>query len=47
MVGAFALLPGSEDAAILITLRPGAYTFEVKGRESAEGEILFEIYDVP
>jgi hypothetical protein len=47
MVGAFALPPGSEDAAILITLRPGAYTFEVKGRDPAEGEVRFEIYDVP
>jgi hypothetical protein len=47
MVGAFTLQPGSEDAALLVTLRPGAYTFEVKGRDTAEGEVLFEIYDVP
>lgn len=46
-VGAFALVPDSEDAALLVTLPPGAYTVEVKGHGDAEGLVLFEIYDVP
>lgn len=46
-VGAFALAAGSEDAALLITLAPGAYTVEVKGKNSATGVALLEIYDVP
>lgn len=45
--GAFALAPGSEDAAILITLPPGAYTVEVKGKAGGEGIGLLEIYEVP
>ena len=31
--GAFTLAANSEDAAILITLPPGAYTVEVKGKK--------------
>jgi hypothetical protein len=46
-VGAFPLAAGSEDAALLITLAPGAYTVEVKGKNSATGVALLEIYDVP
>lgn len=46
-VGAFDLAKGSEDAALLITLPPGAYTVEVKGKAGAEGVALLEIYDVP
>lgn len=47
IVGAFALAPGSEDAALLITLPPGAYTVEVKGKGGTEGVALLEIYGVP
>ncbi|MES2695525.1 MAG: CotH kinase family protein [Verrucomicrobiota bacterium] len=46
-VGAFALAAGSEDAALLVTLAPGAYTVEVKGKAGAEGVALLEIYEVP
>ncbi|HUR56517.1 MAG TPA: CotH kinase family protein, partial [Opitutaceae bacterium] len=46
-VGAFALTPGSEDAALLITLPPGNYTVEVKGKAALEGVALLEIYEVP
>jgi hypothetical protein len=46
-VGAFALPAGSQDAALLITLPPGPYTVEVKGKGSATGVALIEIYDVP
>lgn len=46
-VGAFALANGSEDAAILITLPPGAYTVQVAGKNGAAGVALLEIYEVP
>jgi hypothetical protein len=46
-VGAFDLIAGGEDSALLITLRPDAYTVEVKGKDSSEGVALLEIYDVP
>ncbi len=46
-VGAFALAPDSEDAAVLVTLPPGAYTVEVKGKDGGEGVALLEIYEVP
>ncbi len=45
--GAFALTPGSKDAALVITLEPGAYTVivsDVSG--SASGNALVEIYDL-
>jgi hypothetical protein len=46
-VGAFNLAANSEDAAMLITLPPGAYTVEVKGKGDTEGVALLEIYEVP
>lgn len=46
-VGAFHLAANSEDAALLITLPPGPYTVEVKGKDGAEGVALLEIYEVP
>jgi hypothetical protein len=45
--GAFTLASNSEDAAMLITLPPGAYTVEVKGKGNSEGVALLEIYEVP
>ncbi len=45
--GAFALAANSEDAALLITLPPGAYTVEVRGKGESEGVALLELYDVP
>lgn len=42
-VGAFALAPGSRDAALLLTLAPGAYTARIDG---GAGEVLAEIYFV-
>lgn len=45
--GAFTLAPNSEDAALLITLPPGAYTVEVKGKNNSVGVALLEIYEVP
>ncbi len=45
--GAFQLADNSDDAAMLITLPPGAYTVEVKGKAGAEGVALLEIYALP
>jgi hypothetical protein len=46
-VGAFNLTADSEDAALFITLPPGPYTVEVKGKDGGEGVALLEIYSVP
>lgn len=46
-IGAFALAADSEDAALLITVPPGAYTAEVRGKANTEGVALLEIYEVP
>lgn len=46
--GAFRLLdPSSHDAAVLLTLSPGAYTIQVKSGTDATGAALLEVYDVP
>ena len=45
--GAFQLPANSEDAALLITLPPGPYTVEVRGKDGGEGVALLEIYEVP
>jgi len=45
--GAFALSPGSNDTALLVTLPPGAYTAQVSGANSTTGVGLIEVYEVP
>lgn len=45
-VGAFGLPAASRDAALLITLAPGAYTLQVAGATNTSGVALVEIYDV-
>jgi probable HAF family extracellular repeat protein len=45
-VGAFPLQPGSKDAAILVTLPPGAHTVHATGPGTTTGVVLLEIYDV-
>jgi hypothetical protein len=46
--GAFTLPTGSKDAAVLITLNPGAYTAQIKSAKNASsGVALIEIYEVP
>jgi outer membrane protein assembly factor BamB len=47
LVGAFALVEGSADSALLVTLNPGPYTFQVSGLEGTTGEALVEVYVVP
>ena len=47
--GAFRLLDEtSRDAALLLTLSPGAYTVQVKSADAgATGSVLLEVYDLP
>lgn len=46
-VGAFGFLPDSDDAALLTTLEPGAYTAQVTGAEGETGAALVEVYELP
>lgn len=45
-VGAFALAPGSRDAALVATLAPGGYSAQVSGLGAASGVALVEVYEV-
>ena len=45
-VGAFALVAGSKDAALTVTLTPGAYTAQVSGATGTTGGALLEIYEL-
>ncbi len=45
-VGAFALVSGSRDAALVATLSPGAYTAQVSGVNNTSGVAILEVYDV-
>lgn len=42
--GAFTLSPNSKDAAVLVTLPPGAYTVSVTGVGGVGGDVLAEVY---
>ena len=44
-VGAFTLPVNSRDAALVLTLNPGAYTAIVSGQDGATGVSLVEVYD--
>ena len=46
-VGAFTLPANSRDAALLVTLPPGAYSAQVSGVGGGTGEALIEVYEVP
>ena len=46
-VSAFPLPPTSADAAILMTLPPGAYTAQVSGASGSTGIALLEVYEEP
>jgi hypothetical protein len=46
-VGAFALEPGSTDAALIATLAPGTYTVQVSGVGGSMGGALFEAFVLP
>jgi hypothetical protein len=44
---AFPLPAGSKDAALLVTLPPGAYSCVVSGVANTSGTALVEVYEVP
>lgn len=46
-VGDFALLPGSKDAAVVVTLAPGTYTAQVSAPTGQSGSAVVEIYELP
>lgn len=46
--GAFALVAGSRDSALIVTLAPGAYTAQITAADgTATGSALIEIYELP
>lgn len=47
LVGAFPLVTGSGDTALLLELAPGNYTAQVSGPAGAGGVALLEVYEVP
>ena len=47
LVGAFPLVTGSADAALLLELAPGNYTAQVSGPAGTGGVALLEVYEVP
>jgi hypothetical protein len=46
-IGAFPLPAASRDAALLVTLAPGAYSAHVRTANESSGIVLLEIYEVP
>jgi hypothetical protein len=46
-VGAFSLVNGSRDAALVVSLMPGAYSAQVSGIAGGTGEALVEVYEIP
>ncbi len=46
-VGAFPVLSGSTDAAMVVTLPPGNYTAQLSGVGASSGIGLVEVYEVP
>ncbi len=45
-LGAFPLLPGSKDAAVIVELEPGGYSALVRGANDTTGIALVEIYAI-
>jgi hypothetical protein len=45
--GAFALGGNAPDAALLVQLPPGGYTFQISGKGNARGTVLGEAYELP
>jgi hypothetical protein len=46
-VGAFALVSGSADSAVVANLTAGAYTAQISGVNNTTGVVLAEVYEVP
>ncbi|MBT5901325.1 MAG: hypothetical protein HOH58_04365 [Opitutaceae bacterium] len=47
LTGAFAIDNLSLDAAMVVTLPPGAYTAQVSGADGGTGQAIVEIYELP
>ena len=45
--GAFPLPSGSADAALVLSLNAGAYSFQVSGANNSSGTALLEVYELP
>ena len=45
-VGAFQLVPGSKDAALLVSLPPGLYSARLTGADDGSGQGMVEVYEV-
>jgi hypothetical protein len=45
-VGAFPLINGSKDAAVVVVLDPGVYTIKIEGFDGGSGLALVEVYEV-
>jgi len=45
--GAFPLPVGSKDAALIMTLNPGNYSFTANSVDSTSGSVLLEVYELP
>jgi hypothetical protein len=45
-VGAFPLMPGSRDAAVVVSLPEGSYTVNARGANGTSGAALIEIYEL-
>lgn len=46
-LGAFRLVAGSRDAAVIVNLAPGNYTAQVAGADGGSGEAIIELYELP
>jgi hypothetical protein len=46
-VGAFPLVAGSKDAAVIVNLPPGGYTVQVSGADGGTGLAIIELYELP
>lgn len=47
IVGAFPLIAGSKDAALVVSLAPGSYTAQISGVAGTTGIAIVEIYELP
>ncbi len=46
-VGAYGFKAGSKDAALRVTLSPGAYTAQIVGANGGTGDGVVEVYEAP
>ncbi len=46
-IGAFALTPGSQSAALVVWLEPGTYTAISRSGSDTTGVLIVEVYEAP